>query len=138
MCAFVAKWKPLLVLFAVCAAVLAVSPRSTCSLGSDRRARARVDVCMIAGAVQEFALANQGHFPDSLERLVEPDMQGYRYLALEYVPQDPWGRTYGYRRPADGETEPRVFTLGRDGAAGGDGQDVDIDSGSLIHAPDTH
>jgi len=43
------------------------------------------------------------------------------------VPVDPWGRPYLYRFP--GEKNAGAFdleSLGRDGKAGGDGEDADV------------
>ena len=45
------------------------------------------------------------------------------------VPLDPWGRPYLYRAP--GVTNPSsydLYSLGRDGQPGGDGEDADITS----------
>jgi hypothetical protein len=42
---------------------------------------------------------------------------------LEQIPKDPWGRPYLYRRTEGGA---EVFTLGRDGMPGGQGQDRDL------------
>ena len=50
------------------------------------------------------------------------------YLTRE-VPADPWGRPYMYSSP--GKANPTSFdlyTLGRDGKPGGDGEDADITS----------
>ncbi|HEX2199030.1 MAG TPA: type II secretion system major pseudopilin GspG [Burkholderiales bacterium] len=46
------------------------------------------------------------------------------YLKKE-LPKDPWGRPYVYRSPGEkGEFE--IVSYGRDGKAGGDGDDADI------------
>jgi len=50
------------------------------------------------------------------------------YLA-RVVPVDPWGRPYFYESP--GISNPQsydLYTLGRDGRTGGDGEDADITS----------
>ena len=41
---------------------------------------------------------------------------------------DPWGRAYLYRAPGQNGNPFDVFTLGRDGAPGGTGEDGDISS----------
>lgn len=55
------------------------------------------------------------------------ETEGLRAVAaagiLEKLPVDPWGREYVYR--FDGGTA-EVLTLGRDGAPGGEGSDVDV------------
>ncbi|KPF49483.1 type II secretion system protein GspG [beta proteobacterium AAP51] len=48
------------------------------------------------------------------------------YLA-KAVPLDPWGRPYLYRAPGQ-HGEYDLYSLGRDGAAGGEGSDADITS----------
>jgi general secretion pathway protein G len=46
------------------------------------------------------------------------------------VPLDPWGRPYAYLGPSDAHPETYdVQTLGRDGKAGGTGEDEDLTSG---------
>src|SRR5436853_5876192 len=41
------------------------------------------------------------------------------------VPPDPWGRAYVYRTPG-AKSEFELFSYGRDGKAGGSGEDADI------------
>jgi general secretion pathway protein G len=41
------------------------------------------------------------------------------------VPNDPWGRPYVYRVPGE-KSEFQLFSFGRDGKAGGTGDDADI------------
>ena len=49
---------------------------------------------------------------------------------IERLPKDPWGNPYQYLNPGlHGEID--VFSLGADGAAGGDGNDADIGSWNL-------
>jgi len=44
------------------------------------------------------------------------------------VPTDPWGHAYFYRSPGDGGRTFDVYSLGADGAPGGDGKNRDITS----------
>ena len=49
---------------------------------------------------------------------------------IERLPKDPWGNPYQYLSPGvHGEID--VFSLGADGAAGGEGNDADIGSWNL-------
>jgi general secretion pathway protein G len=49
---------------------------------------------------------------------------------IERLPKDPWGNAYQYLNPGlHGEID--VFSLGADGAAGGEGNDADIGSWTL-------
>lgn len=41
------------------------------------------------------------------------------------VPLDPWGKPYLYRMPGE-KGEVDIYSLGRDGKAGGDGEDADV------------
>lgn len=75
---------------------------------------------------------NAGKYPDTLEPLVQPDANGYRYLNSSKIPKDPWNNEYGYEPPVPGNPEPRIFTYGRDGTMGGEGDDADIDNRTII------
>ncbi len=95
--------------------------------------KARADVSVLEQALETYRLENlvyprteQGL--DSLVQapagLARPD----RYRRGGYVrrlPQDPWGNEYQYRQP--GREGPfDVYSLGADGAEGGDGDNADI------------
>ena len=41
------------------------------------------------------------------------------------VPVDPWGKPYLYRLPGE-KGEVDIYSLGRDGKAGGEGEDADV------------
>jgi hypothetical protein len=96
---------------------------------SDRRAegaRIHADLDAIRTAVLQYAIANGGKFPDSLEILVVPDVHGAKYLERAEVPKDPWGRKYRYEPPTPGQPVGRVYSYGKDDAPGGDGEDADV------------
>jgi len=88
---------------------------------------AKGEISQIVDACDIYAIENGGRHPDSLEELITPGESGVTYLDRETVPQDPWGYEYGYE-PPDGSIGPRVFTLGADGAPGGNGKDRDFDN----------
>jgi general secretion pathway protein G len=68
---------------------------------------------------------------DGLEVLAIKDANGQSYLGVTKVPKDPWGREYRYDPPSGNRKEPRVYSYGKDGKAGGAGEDADIeDAGS--------
>jgi general secretion pathway protein G len=96
-----------------------------------QRAKATADITQISSALKEYAMANAGKYPDSLEALVTPDLNGYRYLSQKVIPKDPWGEEYGYDPPSPGSPEPRVFSLGKDKSPGGEGDDADIDTDTI-------
>jgi len=94
--------------------------------------KARVDIMAIHNALNEYAALNSGRYPDGLQALVEPDENGYTFLDRRAVPLDPWKNEYLYEAPGGGEVRPRVYTLGKDGSIGGEGDDKDIDNWSIM------
>ena len=92
---------------------------------------AKADLRSLDEAVTSFAMRNDGKYPDSLEALVTPDENGYTYLDRKSVPLDPWKNEYMYDPPSPGNPDPRVYTYGKDGAPGGEGDDADIDNISI-------
>lgn len=97
-----------------------------------QKAKVKVDITTIEGALKEYAMNNAGKYPDTLEPLVQPDANGYRYLNSSKIPKDPWNNESGYEPPVPGNPEPRIFTYGRDGTMGGEGDDADIDNRTII------
>ena len=95
------------------------------------RKKAEVDITSIASALTEFAIANGGKFPDSLEVLVTPDVNGHTFLEGNHVPKDPWGHEYMYEPPGPGQPQPIVKSYGKDGQPGGEGDDADMDNLSI-------
>lgn len=92
--------------------------------------KVKADIIAIEDALNEYAVMN-GRYPDSLEALVTPDEQGYTILNRTTIPLDPWKNEYQYEPPSGTETRPRIYTLGADGAPGGEGEDADIDNWSI-------
>ncbi len=98
-----------------------------------RVAAARTDVNNLVQALKLYRLDNQ-RYPGGEQGLqalvvkpaagaIPPNWKAY----LDKLPNDPWGRPYQYAQPGlKGEID--VFSLGADGAVGGDGKDADIGS----------
>lgn len=105
-----------------------VVPNVLQRMGKAYESKAKVDITAIAQALDEYAMNNAMQFPDSLEVLVQPDVNGYTYLKQKTLPKDPWNREYMYEPPQPGQPEPRIYTLGKDGAQGGEGDERDIDN----------
>jgi len=78
-------------------------------------------------AVQHSAHNNHWNYPESLDSLVLPDVNGLTFLGTRELPLDPWGRSYHYVAPSVSWQWPRIYTRGRDGIPGGEGEDRDID-----------
>ena len=91
--------------------------------------KAMADIASIARAADDYAVRNNGRYPNDLQVLVVPDVNGATFLEGTTLPLDPWGRAYGYEVRGDGaRARPFIFTYGSDGQPGGVGEDRDIDS----------
>ena len=132
----------LLVVIAIIAALAAVvAPSVFRNVGDAKIASAKSQIEIFGVALNQYRLDN-GAYPstnqglDALRALpttVGDDGQppaNWRgpYLS-RIVPSDPWGRAYVYRAP--GAVNPDsydLYSLGKDGKLGGDGEDADITS----------
>ncbi len=100
-------------------------------MGKARTEASKVQINAIASALELYALDNGGYPPQQagLGALMQRP-QGAARWAGPYLKKaegliDPWGRPYQYRMP--GRTMPfEIFTLGRDNAQGGTGEDSDV------------
>ena len=102
-----------------------VVPRVLSSLGDAKWGKAKADITAIANALEQFAIKNGGDFPESLERLVERDENGNSFLKQTEVPRDPWDAEYVYM-PPEGTRDFELWTYGKDGSPGGEGDDRDL------------
>mgnify|MGYP000058115752 CR=1 FL=1 len=93
-------------------------------LSGGKKTKARADIVAIEGALKRWFVQN-GQYPDSVERLVEKDENGYRILDKSVVPKEPWQNEYAYQPPV-GREDLNVVSYGRDGQPGGEGDDADI------------
>ena len=80
----------------------------------------------IASAVEQYAIDHSFQYPDTLDQLYEEDANGQSYLKGGSVPKDPYRNTYLYDMPTDGDNF-RVYSYGKDGVQGGEGENQDID-----------
>jgi general secretion pathway protein G len=107
-----------------------VAPRYFGQVGKSEVQVARAQIDSLEKALDQYRLDNR-HYPtgeQGLDALVNKP-SGEANWAGPYlkkaVPADPWGRAYLYRVPgARGEYD--VYSLGRDGKPGGNGEDADI------------
>jgi hypothetical protein len=87
------------------------------------RAKVKHDLTSIFYAAQQ-GYATTGAYPESIEDLINPvDDNGNALPGLDDYPKDPWGNDYVYEM-VDGH--PVASCLGRDNAAGGEGEDADV------------
>ena len=96
--------------------------------------KAKADIAAILQSLDEYAIANEGSYPSSLEVLVLPDEDGHCHLEGYdgLVPLDPWKRPYLYQAPTPDLPRPLVWTYGAGGKPGGTGDNADIDSEHLL------
>ncbi len=108
-----------------------VVPKVLDSLGDAKWGKAGSDLSTIGGALKLFAIKNGGDFPDSLQLLVDKDDNGVAYLEQSEIPKDPWDNEYVYM-PPDGSRPFELWTYGKDGDPGGDGDDRDLSWQNVI------
>ena len=127
----------LLVTIAIIATLAAiVAPALFGNIGEARRGTAKSQIQILSLALDSYRLDNE-KFPSTEQGLEslrsvppadpQPNWKG-PYLR-QLVPLDPWGRPYVYVSP--GVANPNaydLYTLGKDGKPGGDGEDADITS----------
>ena len=95
---------------------------------------ARTDLRTISAALKMYRLDN-GSYPTTEQGLAALAARpaggpapanwspgGY----LEQVPEDPWGRPYGYTSDGEGGAGFEILSLGKDGKPGGEGVDEDL------------
>jgi general secretion pathway protein G len=106
-----------------------VGPRLFPKLGKGKQSAAKAQIELLGQALDHFRL-DVGRLPTTQEGLnilmVNPGIEKWDgpYLKKD-MPVDPWGKPYQYVSPgAHGEYD--LFSYGRDGAAGGEGEDQDI------------
>ena len=95
------------------------------------RAQALDEMRAIHNALESYALVHD-NYPVRLDILARPDSDGVAWINSPDVLIDPWDRPYLYERPGVSGPLPRVYTLGMDQQAGGDGpfEDLDVNSSS--------
>jgi len=96
------------------------------------RQKATTDITTIAKAIDSYAIVNGGRYPESLEALVTPDENGATFLDRRKLPKDPWEAEYMYEIPHGDERRPEVYSYGKDGVPGGEGEDADISNLALL------
>ena len=98
--------------------------------------KARADIATLSSAMEQYRLDNMA-FPNGgqgLQALASAPAglaQPGRYRPGGYIkrlPDDPWGRPYQLQVPGRDGGPYEIFSLGADGAPGGDGNDADISS----------
>ena len=128
----------LLVVIAIIATLAAVvAPSIFRNVGDAKSSAAKSQVELLSLALNSYRLDND-RFPTSAEGLealrtqpttgeLPPNWRG-PYLS-RLVPLDPWGRAYVYISPGNVNANSYdLYSLGRDGKPGGEGEDADVTS----------
>jgi general secretion pathway protein G len=118
-----------LVILALLASI--IGPRVVGYLSSSRSKSAKVQVENLVTSLELFHI-DVGRYPNTAEGLkslveVNTSIPGWNgpYLRKAEIPNDPWGRPYLYEGSV--ENAPfELYSLGRDGKEGGNGEDGDI------------
>ncbi|WP_175649759.1 type II secretion system major pseudopilin GspG [Pseudomonas sp. Marseille-P9899] len=107
-----------------------VAPRYFSQLGRSEAKVARAQIEGLAKALDLYRL-EVGRYPSSeqgLQALVTAPSDESRWTGpylQKKVPDDPWGHPYIYRYPGE-NNEYDLFSLGKDGQPGGDGENAEI------------
>ncbi len=107
-----------------------VAPRYFSQLGRSEAKVARAQIEGLSKALDLYRL-EIGRYPSSeqgLQALVSAPSDEARWSGpylQKKVPDDPWGHAYLYRYPGE-NGEYDLFSLGKDGQPGGDGENAEI------------
>jgi general secretion pathway protein G len=109
-----------------------VAPRVLDYFGRAKTDTARLQIENLSAALDLFRL-DVGRYPVTQEGLVSltsrpGGLATWRgpYVKGAGMPTDPWGQPYQYRSPGSEGRPYDLFSLGADGAPGGDGENADI------------
>lgn len=108
-----------------------VGPKLFPKVGTSKQGAAKAQIELLGHALDQFRL-DTGRYPTTQEGLnslvTNPGIKNWAGSYLKKaLPLDPWGHNYVYTSPgAHGDYD--IISLGRDGSAGGEGEDKDINS----------
>jgi general secretion pathway protein G len=109
-----------------------VGPKLFAQIGKSESKVARAQIDALQKALDQYRI-DVGRYPGTeqgLTALTKPPPGEPRWAGpylVKAAPADPWGRAYLYRAPGEhGEFD--LWSLGRDGQPGGDGDNADLTS----------
>lgn len=108
-----------------------VAPRLFPKLGKGKTAAAKAQIELLGQAMDQYRL-DTGYYPTTEQGLnallSNPGVEKWDGPYLKKaVPLDPWGKPYMYQQPGT-HGEYDLFSYGRDGKPGGEGEDQDVTS----------
>ncbi|MCL4492896.1 MAG: type II secretion system major pseudopilin GspG [Nitrospirae bacterium] len=107
-----------------------VGPKLFPKLGKGKQAAAKAQIELLEQAMDQYRL-DVGTYPntqDGLNALVANPGGLERWegpYLKKGLPNDPWGKPYHYQMPGQ-HGEYDLFSYGRDGSPGGEGEDKDV------------
>ena len=107
-----------------------VGPRYFAQVGKSQTKAARAQIEALEQALEQYRI-DVGHFPNSSDGLAALTAAPAGELAWagpylkKAVPKDPWGHPFLYQEPGS-HAEVDLVSYGKDGRAGGTGDNVDI------------
>ena len=103
-----------------------VAPEMFSKVDSSRIKTAKAQMELLETSLNTYRL-DLGNYPETLNELISSDKKNWDgpYLPKD-VPADPWGNPYVYANQSKDGPGFSLMSYGRDGRAGGDGDDADI------------
>lgn len=108
-----------------------VGPQVMKRLGDSKTKAAKIQIEELASALEMYKI-DTDRYPtteQTLQALVQEPagVDGWNgpYLRKKFVPQDPWKKNYNYRYPGR-NAEYEIYSLGADGAEGGEKENQDV------------
>ncbi len=106
-----------------------VGPTLFSKIGDSRKDAARTQIAQIEAAIAIYRL-DLFKLPNNLEALVKdtsnsPKWKG-PYMEKGYIPKDPWGNEYQYKKPGGEGRKYDIYSFGADGQEGGEEDNADV------------
>ncbi|NNC67387.1 MAG: type II secretion system major pseudopilin GspG [Gammaproteobacteria bacterium] len=108
-----------------------VGPQVMKRLGDSKTKAAKIQIEELSSALEMYKI-DTNRYPtteQTLQALVQQPagVDGWNgpYLRKNFVPQDPWKKNYNYRYPGR-NSEYEIYSLGADGAEGGEKENQDV------------
>lgn len=123
----------MVVIFIIGLLVAIVAPNVLSNQDDAMQQKARADLSTLEQALDMYRMDNY-RYPSTRQGLLalveaprqEPLPKNYREEGyIRRLPSDPWGNEYQYRSPGENGNVD-IYSLGADGAPGGEGLDADI------------